>query len=103
MAGDDPGLLVVPGGVPSELEDLRGEVLHDGSEVDGAAKAAGLPVLAFLQVAPHAHYGELKASPGRCSPIWLLDFASLTAARHRWRLRKEGFCTIGNKGWSTGW
>merc|ERR1719235_1522939 len=32
---DDPGLLVVPGGVSGQLEDLSGEVLHDGSEVDG--------------------------------------------------------------------
>jgi hypothetical protein len=31
---DDAGLLVVTSGVTSELEDLSGEVLEDGSEVN---------------------------------------------------------------------
>ena len=31
VPGDDPGLLVVAGGVPGELEDLGGEVLEDGA------------------------------------------------------------------------
>ena len=35
VAGDDTGLLVVASGVASQLEDLSGEVLKDGSEVDG--------------------------------------------------------------------
>ena len=30
MTGDDPGLFVVPGSVAGELEDLGGEILHDG-------------------------------------------------------------------------
>ena len=35
MTGDDTGLLVVTGGVTSQLEDLSCQVLKDGSEVDG--------------------------------------------------------------------
>ena len=31
MTRDDPLLLVVPGSVPSQLEDLGSEVLHDGN------------------------------------------------------------------------
>ena len=37
VAGDDAGLLVVTGGVASELEDLSAEVLEDGGEVDTGA------------------------------------------------------------------
>jgi hypothetical protein len=36
MTGDDTGLLVVTGGVTSQLEDFSSEVLKDGSEVDGS-------------------------------------------------------------------
>ena len=35
---DDAGLLVVTGGVTGQLEDLSGQVLHDGSQVDGGTK-----------------------------------------------------------------
>ena len=31
VTGVDPGLLVVPGSVPSQLEDLGSEVLHNSS------------------------------------------------------------------------
>ena len=39
VAGDDAGLLVVLGGIASELEDLGSEVLEDGADVDGGASA----------------------------------------------------------------
>jgi len=35
MTWNDTGLLVVTGGVSSQLEDFSGEVLEDGGEVDG--------------------------------------------------------------------
>ena len=34
VAGGDPALLVVPGGVTGKLEDLSAQVLEDGGEVD---------------------------------------------------------------------
>jgi hypothetical protein len=34
MPGNDPGLLVVSGGVAGKLEDLGGQVLHHGGQVD---------------------------------------------------------------------
>ena len=37
MTGDDTGLLVVTGGVASQLEDFGSQVLKDGCEVDGSA------------------------------------------------------------------
>ena len=39
VAGRDAALLVVTGGVASELEDLSAEVLEDGGEVDTGANA----------------------------------------------------------------
>jgi hypothetical protein len=44
---DDARLLVVPGGVPGELEDLCGEVLHHGGHVDGGPGTHTLGVIAF--------------------------------------------------------
>jgi hypothetical protein len=36
MTGDDTGLLVVTGGVSSQLEDLSRQVLKNGSKVNGS-------------------------------------------------------------------
>ena len=47
MPGDNARLLVVPGSVPGELEDFRGEVLHDSGHVDGSSRAHPLGVVAF--------------------------------------------------------
>ena len=77
---DDPGLLVVPGGVPSKLQDLRSEVLHDGGKVDGAAHSAGMAVVSLLDVAANTIRRE-NDSGLRCRSFGsLLDFSSLTAA-----------------------
>ena len=37
VTGDDTGLLVVPGGITSQLQNLGGQVLHDGGKVDGSS------------------------------------------------------------------
>ena len=37
MTGNDTGLLVVTRGVASQFENLSGQVLEDGCEVDGRA------------------------------------------------------------------
>ena len=39
MTGNDTRLLVVTGGVTSKFEDLGGQVLEDGSEVDCSMRA----------------------------------------------------------------
>lgn len=49
VAGDDTGLLVVAGGVASQLEDLSSEVLEDGSEVDGGSSTDTLGVVALAE------------------------------------------------------
>ena len=45
VSWDDPGLLVVPRGVPGELEDLGGQVLHHGSHVDWGTSSNPLRVV----------------------------------------------------------
>uniref|UniRef100_A0A453MZF9 Uncharacterized protein n=1 Tax=Aegilops tauschii subsp. strangulata TaxID=200361 RepID=A0A453MZF9_AEGTS len=60
VARDDARLLVVLGRVAGELQDLGGEVLEDGGEVDGGAGADALRVAALLEVAPDAADGELE-------------------------------------------
>ena len=62
---DDAGLLVVPGGVSGELEDLSAEVLEDGGEVDASADSGPLGVSALPQVPADTGDGELKSSLGR--------------------------------------
>uniref|UniRef100_A0A453GU44 Uncharacterized protein n=1 Tax=Aegilops tauschii subsp. strangulata TaxID=200361 RepID=A0A453GU44_AEGTS len=63
VARDDAGLLAFLGCVASELQDLGGEVLEDGGEVDRGAGADALRVAALLEVAPDAADGELEPGP----------------------------------------
>ena len=49
VAGDDPRLLVVPGGVAGELEDLGGEILHDGGQVDRGSGSNPLGVVSLAE------------------------------------------------------
>ena len=49
MPGDDTGLLVVTGGVASQLENLSSKVLEDGSKVDGSTGTDTLSVVALAQ------------------------------------------------------
>ena len=49
MPGDDPGLLVVPGRVPSELEYLGSEVLHHGGQVDWGTSTNPLGVVTLAE------------------------------------------------------
>jgi hypothetical protein len=80
VAGHDAGLLVVAGGVAGQLQDLGGQVLQDGGQVDGRARADAGRVLALLQVAGDTADRELEAcfvfggdvvdERGRC---WLIQ------------------------------
>ena len=62
VTGNDPLLLVVPGSVPSQLEDLSSEVLHHSSQVDGSSTSNPLGVVSLPQVAVDPSHGELKSS-----------------------------------------
>jgi hypothetical protein len=79
---DDTSLLVVTSGVAGQLKDFSGEVLHNGSQVDGRASANALSVVALAEKAVDAADGELKPSPVGAGLALSLDFASLSTSRH---------------------
>ena len=62
VSGHDSALLVVLSGVASELEDLGGEVLEDGSEVHGGTGTDSLGVSARLEESSDSSNGELESS-----------------------------------------
>jgi hypothetical protein len=61
VARDDAALLVVPGSVSGELEDLSAEVLKDGGEVDPGSDSSPLGVSSLPQVPADTGDGELKS------------------------------------------
>ena len=49
MPRNDPSLLVVTGGVASQLQDLSGEVFHHGGEVDRGTGTDPLGVVTLAE------------------------------------------------------
>ena len=64
MTGDDPGLLVVTGSVSCQLEDLSGQVFHDGSQVHWGTSSYSLGIVSLTQVTVDTSYGELQTGTG---------------------------------------
>jgi hypothetical protein len=65
MTGDDTGLLVVAGGVASQLEDFSSKVLEDSGEVDGSTGADTLSVVALAEQTVNTTDGESETGLGR--------------------------------------
>ena len=82
VTGDDPGLLVVTGGVAGQLEDLSGQVLHDGGHVHGGTGSDTLSIVSLPQKTVDTSDGELKSSPAGPRLCLSLDLASFAATRH---------------------
>jgi len=64
VSWDDSGLLVVLGGVTGELENLSGEVLKDGSEVDWSTSSNSLGVSSLFHESSDSSDWELKSGSG---------------------------------------
>ena len=64
VTGDDPGLLVVTGGVSCQLQNLSCQVLHDGSQVDWGTSSDTLSIVALSQVTMDPAHWELESSTG---------------------------------------
>ncbi|KAA8577960.1 hypothetical protein FQN60_005397, partial [Etheostoma spectabile] len=64
VAGDDPGLLVVPGGVSGQLQDLSGQVLQHRRQVHGGSGTDPLGVVALPQEPVDTADRELETGPG---------------------------------------
>ena len=82
VPGDDPGLLVVTGGVACQLEDLSGEVLHDGGQVHGGTGTDTLGVVTLAEQTVDPAHGELESSTAGSGLCLSLDLASFTTSRH---------------------
>ena len=65
MTGDNTGLLVVTGGVASQLEDLSSEVLKDGSQVDWGTSTDTLSIVALSEETVDTPNWECETSLGR--------------------------------------
>ena len=65
MPGDDTGLLVVTGGVASQLENLGSEVLEDGGQVDGGTGTDTLSVVALAEQTVDTTDRERETGLGR--------------------------------------
>jgi hypothetical protein len=65
VTGDDTGLLVVTGGVSSQLEDLSSEVLEDGGQVDGGTSSDTLGVVSLAKKTVDTSDGEGETGLGR--------------------------------------
>ena len=82
VTGDDPGLLVVTGSVPSQLKDLSSQVLHDSSHVDWGTSSNTGSIVSLAEQTVDTSNWELESStagPGLCLS---LDLASLATSRH---------------------
>ena len=60
VARDDPGPLVVTGGVASQLEDLGSQVLQDSGHIDSCSFQNSGCVVSLLQVAKNSWNWKLK-------------------------------------------
>ncbi len=65
MTWNDPGLLVVAGSVAGKLEDLGGQVFHDGSEVDGGSSADAFGIVPLAKETMDSSDWKLQSSAGR--------------------------------------
>ncbi|KAM9325116.1 uncharacterized protein PAF06_001254 [Gastrophryne carolinensis] len=64
VSGDDAGLLVVPGSVAGQLENLSSQVLEHGSQVDGSSGTHPLGIVALPEQTVDTANGELETGPG---------------------------------------
>merc|ERR1712124_44724 len=81
VSWDDSALLVISGGVSSQLQNLSGEVLEDGSQVNWGAGSDSGGVLSSLQISPDSSNWELKTSLDRLGD-GLLSGLSFSSSRH---------------------
>ena len=81
VSWNDSALLVISGGVSGQLENLGGEVLKDGSQVDWGTRPETGGVLSSLQVSADSSDWELKSCLGGLGH-GLLSGLSFSSSRH---------------------
>ncbi|KAK2867615.1 hypothetical protein Q8A67_025732 [Cirrhinus molitorella] len=69
MTGDDTGLLVVPCGVSSQLQDLSSEILEHNGQINRRTSTHTFTIVAFAEKPVNTANGKLQSCPGRaCFP-----------------------------------
>ena len=64
MTWDDSRLLVIAGSVACQLENLGGQIFHDGGQVHGCTGSDALGVVALAEQTVDTTDGELQSSAG---------------------------------------
>ena len=82
MTGVDSLFLVVASGVAGQLQDLSGEVLHDGRQVDGGSGAHTLGVVALSEETVDPADGELESCASGAALGLGAGLASFATSRH---------------------
>lgn len=82
MARNDTGLLVVSCGVASQLQNLSGQILQDGSQVDRGPSTDSLCVITFAEETMDTTNGKLQAGTGASSLGLGADLSSFASSRH---------------------
>ena len=89
VTGDDPGLLVVTGSVTGQLEDLSGEVLHDGGQIDGGTSTNTGGVVSLAEETVNTSNGELETSTAGPGLGLSLNLSTFTTSGHVESLRVD--------------
>ena len=82
MTRVDPLFLVVASGVAGQLEDLGGQILHDGRQVDRSACTDSLGVVSRAKETVNSPHGELESCSGGAALGLGAGLASLSTSRH---------------------
>uniref|UniRef100_A0A3B4H5C8 Histone H2B n=1 Tax=Pundamilia nyererei TaxID=303518 RepID=A0A3B4H5C8_9CICH len=82
VAGDDPGLLVVAGGVSGQLQDLSRQILQHSREVHRGAGTNTLSIVTLPQQPVDTAHRELQPGPGGPGLRLRSGFSALSASRH---------------------
>ena len=82
MTRNDPSLLVVTSSIACQLENLSGQVLHDGSHVDWGSCANTLSIVSLPQKTMDTSNRELKSGPAGSGLCLSLHFSSFATTRH---------------------
>jgi len=79
---NDSGLLVVTGSVAGQLENLGGQVLHNGSQVDRGSGTDSLGVVSLAEQTVDATDRELESCTAGSALRLSLDFSAFASSRH---------------------
>ena len=82
MTWNDACLLVVASGVAGQLENLGGQVLHNGSQVDRGSGTDSLGVVSLAEQTVDATDRELESCTAGSALRLSLDFSAFASSRH---------------------